>query len=163
MPTAAAPAPTVTAEALHAALLAADSATAVLERLCGGPIRIRRCQAATPTPLSPSLAAPPALHRRVELVFGATILSNADLWYRPDLLPPAMARAIAETDTPFGRVVQGLGLRRRTLASRIGTPGEAACLEHRAILVTTAGEIVAEVFERYGWALLEAGVSSTTV
>ncbi len=156
-------APVVTAEALHAALLAADSATAVLERLCGGPIRIRRCAAMFATPLSPALAGPPALHRRVELVFGDTILSNADLWYRPDLLPAAMARAIADTDTPFGRVVRGLGLRRRTLASRIGVPGDAACLEHRAVLVTPAGETLAEVFERYSWALVGSSGTSTTV
>ncbi len=154
-------APAVTAEALHAALLAADSATAVLEHLCGGPIRIRRRPAGFPPPLTLSLATPPALHRRVELMFGDTVLSNADLWYRPDLLPPAMAHAIAETDIPFGRVVKGLGLRRRTLASHIGAPGDPACLEHRAVLVSASGETVAEVFERYSWALVGAlGIST---
>ena len=79
--------PRVTAEALHAALLASDSATAVLEAICGAPVSIRRDPNATwlmPTHLAGGE------HRRVALMGGYRHLSDADLGFRPELLPPGM-------------------------------------------------------------------------
>lgn len=135
--------------ALHALLLESHSATAVLERLCGAPIRIRRLAAdlqARPERLGGQLE-----HRRVALICGDRVLSEADLWFRAELLPGAMVRALAETDAPFGRVVAPLGLRRRLTGSRFGVAGEAVALEHRAVLSLPGGADVAEVLERYGW------------
>jgi len=141
-------APGVTPAALHAALLAADSATAVLERLCGGTVGIRRLPLSGAQPAC--LTQGGLRHRSVELVCGGRLLSVADLWFRPDCLTADMVRALEQTDTPFGRVVRDLALRRRLLAWRM----EPAALEHRALLETASGEAVAEVHERYGRGLL---------
>jgi chorismate-pyruvate lyase len=147
----------VTAAALHAALLASDSATTVLERICQAPIRIRRLAVPPPAPTPIALPSGPRMeHRRVALVCGNTALSEADLWFLPDLLTPAMVRALAETDEPFGRVVQALSLRRTTLEACQFGPDAPVVLEHRALLCTKAGEAVAEVWERYGRSLVSA-------
>ncbi len=143
---------------LHDLLSQADSATAVLDRLCGRPVFIRRLATICP-PAPTQLAHTPILHRRVELVCGETALSQADLWYRPALLTADMVDALAATETPFGRVVGALGLRRQVLQARVCAPGEAHALEHRALLVSRSGEPVAEVHERYSWALVGAGGS----
>ncbi len=143
--------PRVTAEALHAALLASDSATAVLEAICGAPVSIRRDPNATwlmPTHLAGGE------HRRVALMCGDRHLSDADLWFRPELLPPGMVAELAASDAPFGRVVKSLGLRRRSLSARICAPGEPYAVEHRAVLGDGVHE-VAEVAERYCWGLVE--------
>lgn len=148
--------PKVTAAALHAALLRSDSATAVLEAICGAPITVRR-HAPASMPAQPTRLAPAGLvHRQVSLVCGRLTLSDADLWFRPDLLPAAMVSALAETDAPFGRVVGALGLRRQMLAYRLCGGDEAFALEHRALLADAAGRDVAEVWERYGWDLVAA-------
>ena len=141
----------ITAAALQAALLASDSATAVLERICGAPVHIRRLAAPVPPPRPIALPHPEeASHRRVALLCGARTLSEADLWYLPRALTPTMALAIAETDAPFGRVVRALALRRQTLAARLGEADAAVAVEHRALLCCPAGLAVAEVWERYG-------------
>ena len=145
----------VTVAALNAALLASDSATEVLERLCGDAVTVRHLTpdtpAATPTVLQ---AATPLLHRHVALCCGSLVLSQADLWFVPARLPPGMVRALAETDVPFGHVVRGLGLRRRTLQVCELPPGGPVALEHRAVLAEPSGQPVAEVWERYCWGLV---------
>ncbi len=145
-----------TATALHAALLRSDSATAVLERLCGSAVTIRRVAGAR---LPPRCLADDAatVHRSVQLLCDAQVLSAADLWFRPGLLPPGIVATLAVADTPFGRVVQHLGLRRRTLSARICAPGEPYALEHHAVLADAAGALVAEVTERYCWGFV-AGI-----
>ncbi len=141
----------MTARALHEALLASDSATAVLEAICGAPVTIRRSLA---VPWLPPVFLSGGLHRRVALLCGGRHLSDADLWFRPELLPPAMVAELAASDAPFGRVVRALGLRRRTLSTKICAPGEPFALEHRAVL-TNQVQDVAEVAERYCWGLVE--------
>lgn len=140
-------------EALHAALLAEHSATAVLERLYGGPVRIRRV--AISVPLSPAQLdrldlrdGAEAVHRRVELLREALVLSEADLWYVPGRLAPAMAQVLAVSDVPFGRVVAPLGPRRRTITAEVHPHGRVA-VEHRAVLLLPDGSPLAEVHERY--------------
>ncbi len=143
-------APTVTAQALHDALLASDSATAVLEAICGAPVRIVRAAGA------PRLAPRHLIqgqHRRVALICAERRLSEADLWFRADLLPAAMVTELSETDAPFGRVVRRLGLRRRTLSARICAAGEPYALVHHAVL-SDQSEDIAEVAERYCWNLI---------
>ncbi len=143
-------APRVTARALHEALLASDSATAVLEAICGAPVSIlRRPPAGAPAPAR--LAG--GVHRRVVLLCGARVLSEADLWFRPELLPAGMVAELAASDAPFGRVVKTLGLRRRTLSARICAPGDPFAVEHSAVLEDGAQD-VAEVAERYCWELV---------
>lgn len=141
-------------EALHKALLEADSATAVLERLLGTPISIRRLDgpAIPPSPEQRTRLqledATPWVHRRVVLLSGGDILSEADLWYSPARLTPAMIEALATTNIPFGRVVQNLHPKRTTLLAKAGAPGSPIALEHHALL-TAAGHPIAEVHERY--------------
>ncbi len=143
--------PRVTAEALHAALLASDSATAVLEAICGAPVTIRR---SPDPPWLPPVCLSGGLHRRVALLCGDRHLSHADLWFRPELLSPGMVAELAAGDAPFGRVVKALGLRRRNLSAKFCAPDEPFALEHRAVL-TDRMQDVAEVAERYCWGLVE--------
>ena len=146
-------------QALHAELLAADSATAVLQRRCGGPVHIRRT---APDILDTDAACAALLHaaggeavtrRQVTLERGNLILSEAALWYLAARLPPDMAQELASTTHPFGHVVRSLGLRRTTLSARLCAPGEPHALEHRALLTDPGGRPMALVNERYGWGL----------
>ena len=149
--------PLVSAAELHAALLASHSATAVLERICQAPIHVRRLDVLVPAPQPTVLPmGPRTQHRRVALLCGDMELSEADLWFMPEALAPGMARALAETDEPFGRVVRALDLQRHTLDACIHAAGNPVALEHRALLRTQAGVAVAEVWERYGCALVSA-------
>lgn len=149
------PAPGPTAAELHAALLASDSATEVLERFFPPPILVRLLRSG-PCPLQPGLSLPAGaelVHRQVHLLSGTREISQADLWYRPACLTAEMREGLATTALPFGRIVKPLRLRRTTLSARLCARGEEAALEHRALLSTPQGEAVAEVWERYGWAL----------
>ena len=57
-------------------------------------------------------------YRRVQLFCGPHILSDADNWYVPDRLTPAMNRLLDESDTPFGLAVRSLDFKRQTLSSQ---------------------------------------------
>jgi chorismate-pyruvate lyase len=146
-------------QAVHAALLATDSATAVLETLCGGPVSVRRRapDAVQNDPESASLlhvaAGETVVHRQVDLLCGARQLSEADLWYVPQRLPHDIATRLRETCLPFGRVVRVMALRRISLSARLCDDGEPWALEHRALLGRPGGQPVAVVHERYGWGL----------
>ena len=144
---------------LHEALLAADSATEVLERLYGPPVvaQIVACAPMMPTaeqrrrlclgPLEPWA------HRRVVLAAQGQAVSHADLWYVPHRLHPEMVEALRTSDRPFGKVVRTLRPRRTTLFSRLSSPREPPALEHRALLAIEgqgAWLPIAEVHERYG-------------
>ena len=59
----------------------------------------------------------PVRYRRVQLVCGAVVLSDADNWYVPRRLTPAMNTQLETSDAPFGKVVQPLHFRRQTLAA----------------------------------------------
>lgn len=175
-------------QSLNAELLSHDSATRTLERWCE-----RRGLASPATIVADRIRGedvPPSdeqrrelrvnpldvvRHRRVRLRCGTTVLSEADNWYVPDRLTAAMNEQLDATDTPFGRVVQGLDFQRRTLSSTLlwsplpdgwesrpvpGDPESEALelpsdlLRHRALLTLPDGTPFSEVIETYKAPLL---------
>jgi hypothetical protein len=170
-------------ESLNADLLAHDSATLTIERWCADhrladPARIiaERVRDAD-QPASPEVRTAldvkpdePLGYRRVRLKCGDHVLSEADNWYVPARLTPAMNHVLETTDTPFGKAVAALHFRRHTLSVDVlwrplpkgwemgATPAakEAGALtipdhvlEHRAVLSTPDGEPFSEVVETY--------------
>lgn len=117
----------------------------------------------------------PVRYRRVRLRCGTQVLSEADNWYVPALLTPAMNAELDTTDTSFGRVVRPLGFRRTTLATRLlwrplpeewemgaalppAGNGSLAIpdfvLEHRAVLTLPDGTPFSALVESYTGAVL---------
>ena len=168
-------------QTLNADLLSHDSATLTLERWCAAhrlaePARVvaRRVLDAS-KPIPPELRAALALgpdeplaYRRVQLVCGIHVLSEADNWYVPGRLTAQMNRQLDETDLPFGKVVKPLGLQRHTVSAQLlwsplpsgwemsarsddGTPLRLppALLQHTAILSTARHEPFSAVVETY--------------
>jgi hypothetical protein len=170
-------------ETLNADLLSHPSATLTLERWCGAhrlapdAKLVARLIRGAEKPLPPEdrqrLAlgeTEPVRYRRVQLFCGERMLSEADNWYVPGRLTAEMNRLLDETDTPFGRAVQGLGFHRETLSATLlwsplpegwelappmtVAPGSNLqmpdhVLEHRAILYTRAHVPFSEVVETY--------------
>ena len=166
-------------ETLNRELLAQPSATATLERWCGthgigAPAlvraeRVRDAEGEAPDAVRTLLGAgpdTPVRHRRVRLVCGAIVLSDADNYYLPGLLTAEMNTALDTTDTPFGKAVRALDFRRRTLEARLlWTPAEALgdditpgattlevpafVLVHRAVLTLPDGTPFSALIERY--------------
>jgi chorismate-pyruvate lyase len=170
-------------ETLNADLMSHDSATLTLERWCdshhmASPARIvaERVKGADkhPTPEQLQLlgvsTSDAVRYRRVRLHCGAYILSEADNWYVPARLTDDMNRLLDTTDTSFGRAVQALNFRRRTLSAKLlwlplpegwetGAPISDrnaavlripdAVLEHRAVLTLPDGTPFSEVVETY--------------
>lgn len=170
-------------QTLNADLLSHDSATLTLEHWCdvhklASPPRIaavrvlevdklptaeqRRELGVTPTE--------PIRYRRVKLMCGTLVLSEADNWYVPGRLTPEMNKLLDTTDTPFGAVVRALHFQRHTLSSTLlwqplpvgwemkppGVPELSAdgavpshLLEHRAVLSLPDGTPFSEVIETY--------------
>jgi hypothetical protein len=95
----------------------------------------------------------PVRYRRVKLLCGALVLSEADNWYVPGRLTPEMNRLLDTTDTPFGKVVQPLHFERHTLSSRVlwdaVAPIPATLLQHKAVLTLPDGTPFSEVVESY--------------
>jgi chorismate-pyruvate lyase len=149
------------AEGLRQELVAARSATAVLQRRCGEPIRVEvdRVQ----KPATPEQRAhldvgttEPVVYRRVALRCGAVSLSIAENWYVPARLTPAMNAALAG-DAPFGAVIRPLAPSRRTLG--IATQHDDASVapyvvRQRAVVLDGQGHPLAEVVENYTPVLL---------
>ena len=98
------------------------------------------------------------------------MLSEADNWYVPARLTAEMNRQLDNSDAPFGKVVQELQFKRRTLSSKLlwlplpdgwemmpagagnGTAALViphALLEHRALLTLQDGTPISEVVETY--------------
>lgn len=109
-------------------------------------------------------------YRRVRLLCGTVVLSEADNWYVPARLSPEINKQLDTTDTPFGRAVQQLHFHRHTISARVlwpllpegwemsaDTPTESAgelplpehVLEHRAVLTLPDGTPFSEVVETY--------------
>jgi hypothetical protein len=101
-------------------------------------------------------------YRRVRLLCGDRVLSDADNWYVPDRLTPAMNRLLDQTDTPFGLAVRSLHFKRRTLSSeRLWSPPPAAAdsgatmavpdhlLRNVGLLTVAGGSPISEVVETY--------------
>ena len=170
-------------QTLNVELLSHDSATLTLERWCAdhrlaSPPRIvaERMPGADKPPTDEQRrelrVVPTDLvrYRRVRLLCGTVVLSEADNWYVPGRLTPEMNKLLDTTDTPFGRAVQALHFHRRTLSAKVLwallpegwemsllPPGDEAgelplppqVLQHRAILSLPDGMPFSEVVETY--------------
>jgi chorismate-pyruvate lyase len=174
-------------QSLNAELLSHNSATLTLEHWCdshhlASPARVTAVRdksidkSASPEQREALGVGPNAAirYRRVKLVCGRVVLSEADNWYVPARLTADMNALLDTTDLPFGKVVQALNFQRRTLSSRLlwlplpdgwemhpavtasasGTGAAAlkipsALLEHRAILTLPDGVPFSEVIETY--------------
>ena len=170
-------------ETLNAELLSHDSATLTLDCWCAAhrlasPARTvaERTAGAEQAPTDEQRrllgvsATEPVRYRRVRLICGDHVLSEADNWYVPARLTPEMNRLLDTTDTAFGRAVQALDFHRRTLSVKLlwsplpqdwemGAPlperkGSTltiphAVLEHRAVLTLPDGTPFSEVVETY--------------
>ena len=132
---------------LKADLLSNPSATQVLTQWCGARklaspavIRAMRDKAhekpatAEVRALLGAGADEPIRYRRVKLMCGTHILSEADNWYRTGALTGAMNKTLDETDTPFGTVVRPLNFTRRTLDANTNSDA-ATVLRVRAVLL----------------------------
>jgi hypothetical protein len=170
-------------QTLNADLLSHDSATLTLERWCdvhrlASPPRIVAMRV-------PDIDKPPTSeqrrelgitptesvrYRRVKLMCGAVVLSEADNWYVPGRLTPEMNKLLDTTDSPFGVVVRALHFQRHTLSSTLlwlplpagwemnaasardaiaDQPMPSKLLEHRAVLTLPDGTPFSEVVETY--------------
>lgn len=168
-------------QTLNARLLASHSATSTLEQWClgGAAIRARRVAGLAPPASAEQrerLAVrrgEPVAYRRVELACGKRVLSEAENWYVPSRLTPAIRTALAETDTPFGRAVLELNPVRETIAVEIfwspppdleAAPDEAAdaaipwrLFRHRALVYGEGRRPFSEVSETYTREILRFG------
>src|SRR5579862_2360123 len=103
------------AETLNTRLLAARSATTVLQQWCAenhlaDPASIRaipdrKADRPADAHIRAELnvgSAEPIRYRRVRLVCGNQLMSQAENWYVPGRLTPEMNRALDSGDTPFG-------------------------------------------------------------
>ena len=170
-------------QSLNADLLSHDSATLTLDRWCAdhrlaSPAkitaeRVKGQDKPATAELRQALGvseAEPIAYRRVRLRCGSHVLSEADNWYVPSRLTPEMNRQLETTDIAFGRVVQALKFRRRTLSAELlwrplpkGWETGAALpdfdrsslllpaqlLQHRAVLTLPDGTPFSEVVETY--------------
>src|SRR6266436_1336201 len=170
-------------QTLNADLLSHDSATLTLERWCdvhrlASPPRIVAARDPgvdkPPTPEQRRelgiTATDPVRYRRVKLMCGAHVLSEADNWYVPGRLTPEMNKLLDTTDSPFGVVVRALHFQRHTLSSTLlwlplpagwemnaagardtgaDQPMPSKLLEHRAVLTLPDGTPFSEVVETY--------------
>lgn len=119
-------------ETLNARLLAALTATEVLENWCADhklasepKIHARRI-AGSEKPVSPEqrqrLQIGPeeeVTYRHVELTCGGHILAEADNWYVPGRVGADINHVLMTTDAPFGRAVQALKPFRRNFSVEI--------------------------------------------
>lgn len=105
-------------------------------------------------------------YRRVQLLCGDHILSDAENWYVPDRLTPAMNAMLDHSDTPFGLAVRSLHFTRRTLSSaRLWSPASAGSgdmavpdhvLRNEGLLMIDGDVPIAHVIENYTAAILGA-------
>lgn len=169
-------------ESLNAELLSSDSATVTLEQWCdvhrlASPARIVAVRVpGFDKPVSPEqrealrvTSTEPVRYRRVRLLCGPVVLSEADNWYVPGRLTPEINLALDTTDMPFGKAVRSLQVRRHTLTSKLlwlplpeswemnaaaadgagAVPMPATLLEHRVVLTLPDGTPISEVVESY--------------
>ena len=178
-------------ETLNAEILASSSATRALEHWCEV-----HAMAADPKvhaelvrgdDMPPSeaarerlglVAAEPVKYRHVRLTCGGHVLSEADNWYVPSRLTPAMNHVLETTDTPFGKAVAALHFTRQTFAvdsvwsplpddwqirppapdqpdARLAIPH--ILFTHHAVLYDGAHRPFSEVAEHYTHELLDFG------
>jgi chorismate-pyruvate lyase len=153
---------------LQSALAAAPSATQYLTARCTAlklasppvirAVRVKLARVAD-TQIRKALgvaADEPVRYRRVQLDCGSHVLSEADNWYVPARLTPAMNHALDTTQIPFGAVVKPLDFHRTTLKVE-PLDGRVRALRVTALLVTGAGQPFSLVVENYSRALVGAG------
>ncbi|PKU25667.1 hypothetical protein [Telmatospirillum siberiense] len=172
-------------QSLNAELLASRSATLTLEKWCrdhhladpakivailkreGGGDKPPSAEQRKRLQVEPG---EPVKYRRVQLLCGERLLSEADNWYVPGRLTAEMNRLLETTNTPFGKAVLALEPTRQTFAASLlwsPLPGgwesaavsqapQAAPLtipdalfEHRAVLYTRDKVPFSEVDEVY--------------
>jgi chorismate-pyruvate lyase len=145
---------------LKADLAGPHSATQVLTQWCddlhlAAPAKIRAMRVHQDKPAAPwirqALRVNPGerLHyRRVQLMCGAHILSEADNWYRPTRLTAEMNTVLDTTDRSFGAVVKPLDFHRRTI-SRVDNADAKTPLRLTAVLETPDGVPFSLVIENY--------------
>jgi chorismate-pyruvate lyase len=175
-------------QTLNADLLSHPSATLTLERWCGAhhlaaqstvlAHRIKGLDKPLPEGARAQLGIgsnEPVRYRRVQLACGDVVLSDADNWYVPSRLTPAMNTQLDTSEVPFGKVVQPLHFRRQTLAadllwsplpdgwdSGVAVPAASGkpldipdhVLQHRALLYTDHNQPFSLVIESYTAAVL---------
>jgi chorismate-pyruvate lyase len=107
-------------------------------------------------------------YRRVQLLCGDHVLSDAENWYVPSRLTPEMNQRLDQTDTPFGLAVRSLHFKRRTLSSEVLwlPPTQAVSgavmtfpdhlLRNEALLTIPGGLPISLVIENYTAAILGA-------
>lgn len=161
-------------ERLNAELLAARTATQVLESRCAAlgladPPRVRAevkrgrvLAGASPARTRLKVGKDEMLgYRRVRLMCGAHVLSEAINWYVATRLTPEMNVALDTSDAPFGRVILPLSPRRETYSTWTVRPGrvsrEGVVVRHRAIVLDGEGRPLADVVEQYQRILLGGG------
>jgi chorismate-pyruvate lyase len=99
-------------------------------------------------------------YRRVKLGCGGHVLSEAENWYVPARLTPAMNEALDKGDTPFGAVIAPLVPKREVISSeRLWADGAAPedILRNRGLVLDHEGRPLAEVSETYKRTALEIG------
>lgn len=188
-------------QTFNAELLSHDSATLTLERWCrdhhlAGDIpdaqarivarRVRDIDKPLPDQLRARLdvgTSEPIRYRRVQLVCGERVLSEADNWYVPARLTAEMNHKLDTTDEPFGKVVKPLAFQRRTISAellwsplplgwetssdraRAGTTDTQriprSVLRHQAILYNAAGAPFSALVETYTNRNLDFGIMSS--
>ena len=147
----------------------ADSATLALETWCADhrladPARIvvqrdvgaQRPATGAERALLGVSANEPVRYRRVRLVCGDHVLSEAENWYVPSRLEPAMNAMLDGSEEPFGKVIRPLAPSRRTLTNRKQwTPSASAngcertAFSHEALVLDGKGRPLALVVENY--------------
>jgi chorismate-pyruvate lyase len=171
-------------QTLNADLLSHDSATLTLDRWCAAhhlaapPKVVAVRDRAVDKPATADQRrvlgvsdAEPLRYRRVKLVCGGHVLSEADNWYVPSRLTPDINRQLDTTDIAFGRAASPLHFQRHTLSAKLlwsplpdgweiaqGTLPDASAptlviphgvLEHQAVLTLPDGKPISEVVETY--------------
>jgi len=119
-------------QSLNAALLSNPSATQTLQQWCAeqGLAALAEIRAVRDTQtIKPAHGAiraqlqisadEPVGYRRVQLVCGNHVLSDADNWYVPARLTAAMNHTLDTTDVPFGTAVKDLNFSRKTQQARL--------------------------------------------
>jgi hypothetical protein len=119
-------------ETLNASVLAAHTATSVLDKWCADhkmasdPAVRARIVTGIEKPISAEQrqrlqidATEKVAYRRVELTCGGHVLVEADNWYVPSRLSAEINHVLATTDTPFGRAVQEMKPVRQNFAVEI--------------------------------------------
>ncbi len=171
-------------EELRDALLAENSATVTLERWCrthriaDDPTIVADRDPAREQPITQEQRTAlgigpdePVRYRHVRLSCGDRLLSEADNWYVPARLTPAMNATLETSHIPFGKAVAALHFTRTTLSSRLlwspmrpGRPRRLAraraqasarlaipeaLIENRAVLADQAGHRFSLLVETY--------------